>query len=350
MHRKGLVIGILILMLGVNIGSTFAGDADVKTMSSVGFDGNTLYVGGSGPGNYTSIQDALDEANNWDTIYVFKGKYLESIVIDKSINLIGEDRDITVIDGHWHDDFEVIRISADFVTIQGFTIKGSRKSGIVSISHNNTIKGNIIIDNGNGIQLGEDYEVYSHSNVIEENNIIWNHFVGISLVLSNNNVINKNIISSNKYHGIFLQSNDCNNNLITFNSISSHSNMGIWSFGNSNVIQRNTVFSNRDGIRITSCKYNIVQYNRISDNQDGIGIEYSYQTTVTENNINFNTRDAWIYGSFVMFFEGNWLKNNIFDSNYWGREQNRPKLILAWCIFIPFVIFDYNPTQEPYDI
>jgi len=36
LHRKGLVIGILILMLGVNIGSTFAGDVDVKTMSSVG--------------------------------------------------------------------------------------------------------------------------------------------------------------------------------------------------------------------------------------------------------------------------------------------------------------------------
>jgi len=33
-------------MLGVNVGSTFAGDADVKTMSPVGFDGNTLYVGG----------------------------------------------------------------------------------------------------------------------------------------------------------------------------------------------------------------------------------------------------------------------------------------------------------------
>ena len=30
--------------MSVNIGSTFAGDVDVKTMSSVGFDGNTLYV------------------------------------------------------------------------------------------------------------------------------------------------------------------------------------------------------------------------------------------------------------------------------------------------------------------
>ena len=34
-------------MIGVNIGSTFAGDVDVKTISSVGFDGNTLYVDGT---------------------------------------------------------------------------------------------------------------------------------------------------------------------------------------------------------------------------------------------------------------------------------------------------------------
>ncbi|GAG92840.1 unnamed protein product, partial [marine sediment metagenome] len=41
------------------MGSTFAGEVDVKTMLPVGFDRNTLYVGGSGSGNYTNIQDAI---------------------------------------------------------------------------------------------------------------------------------------------------------------------------------------------------------------------------------------------------------------------------------------------------
>ena len=61
--------------------------------------GNTLYVGGSGPNNYTSIQDAIDNASDGDTIYVYSGIYYENVVINKRINLIGEDRNGTIIDG-----------------------------------------------------------------------------------------------------------------------------------------------------------------------------------------------------------------------------------------------------------
>ena len=33
-------------------------------------DGNTLYVGGTGPGNYTAIQDAIDDAIDGDFLKV----------------------------------------------------------------------------------------------------------------------------------------------------------------------------------------------------------------------------------------------------------------------------------------
>jgi hypothetical protein len=33
-------------------------------------NGNTLYVGGSGPNNYSKIQDAIDNASGRDTIFV----------------------------------------------------------------------------------------------------------------------------------------------------------------------------------------------------------------------------------------------------------------------------------------
>ena len=102
--KKLIVIGIIILLVGMSVPST---GINVEKTSITSFDGNTIYVGGSGIGNYSTIQDALDVANDLDTIYVFKGKYLESLVIDKSINLIGEERDITVIDGSLNDDIEV---------------------------------------------------------------------------------------------------------------------------------------------------------------------------------------------------------------------------------------------------
>lgn len=109
----------------------------------------TIYVGGSGPGNYTSIQDAIDNASNGDAVFVFSGTYYENVVVDKSINLVGEDRNLTVIDGGGKD--KVVNISADGVTISGFNIRNSEGGwlgdGIEIHSNYNTISGNIISNN-----------------------------------------------------------------------------------------------------------------------------------------------------------------------------------------------------------
>ncbi|MCK4267103.1 MAG: nitrous oxide reductase family maturation protein NosD, partial [Thermoplasmata archaeon] len=58
-----------------------------------------LYVGGPGPGNYTTIQEAIDISIAGDTIYVYNGTYQEDLVINKGIALIGEDTANTIIDG-----------------------------------------------------------------------------------------------------------------------------------------------------------------------------------------------------------------------------------------------------------
>lgn len=54
---------------------------EIKTSSNIT---NVLYVGGSGKGNYTSIQDAINDAKDGYIIYVYPGYYNENIVINKS--------------------------------------------------------------------------------------------------------------------------------------------------------------------------------------------------------------------------------------------------------------------------
>jgi len=99
------------------------GTTVVKQSTRATLDGNTLYVGGSGPGNYTKIQDAINDSSDGDMVFVFNGTYVENLVVDKSIDLIGEDKNSTVIDGSGVGD--VVYISADEVNVTGFAVQNS---------------------------------------------------------------------------------------------------------------------------------------------------------------------------------------------------------------------------------
>ncbi len=82
MKMKCLAIGIILLFVGVTIAPAIAQETEKPLPTS---RGNWLYVGGSGPGNYSKIQDAIDNAFDGDTIIVYSGTYYEAITLNKQL-------------------------------------------------------------------------------------------------------------------------------------------------------------------------------------------------------------------------------------------------------------------------
>jgi pectin methylesterase-like acyl-CoA thioesterase len=99
--RKIIALGIMLLFLVMTISSTIGFNSESQSIKPLS-NGNILYVGGSGSSNYTKIQDAVDNASNGDTVFVYddSSPYNENVNVSKSISLIGEDRDTTIIDGN----------------------------------------------------------------------------------------------------------------------------------------------------------------------------------------------------------------------------------------------------------
>ena len=298
--------------------------------------GNTLYVGGSGPGNYTCIQDAIDNASNGDTVYVFSGIYNEFLSIEKSIQLIGEDRDNTIINASNSGDN--IKIISDNVVINKFTIQNSQReeySCIKVLSNNNIIKNVNMIYNSVGINL------ISSSNNLILNNYFLKNGDGIYSENSNNNLITENIIDNIQFRGIILiksientisynhimkselsvglQLSDYSSGThVHHNVISENKHRNIAVYSNDNLIEFNELKFSGMGISMdinSKASYNIIRYNNISFNSlYGIFLEGSQgsMNKIYLNNIFENGRNNIIGG-----------QNNIFDNgypsgNYWG--------------------------------
>ena len=363
--KKILSLIIMLMFLLMTVSSANEIYVENNSIKTVSF-GNTLYVGGSGPDNYTKIQDAIDDASDGDTVFVYddSSPYYETLVIEKSIYLIGEAKETTFIDANEQENADVILIKSDEVTIQGFTIQNAEggywpdyDNGIEIWSNNNTIKDNIIRDTTMGIQLGEqvDFQNYSNFNIIEENTITENEFAGIYFIISNDNMVKRNVITANGYHGVFMFG-DNNRNQIGQNIVSNHSQTAVLIHGGSNnTILQNHIVGNKHGITISYSSLNYVNYNNIYDNKINAFVDADSLNFIISK-LKFKER----------YFSHSW------DENYWGRIYLGPKPIICLLIltvpsliigqfletfvgfFIPFLLpipqLDWHPASEPYDI
>ncbi len=278
--------------------------------------GEISYVGGTEAGNYSSIQHAINEVSEGDTIFVFPGIYNESIVVNKTINLFGKDKNSTILDGN-EIGYYTILIQATSVNISGFTIQngtvGIYVVGYENVSNNNAITNNNITNNIGGIYLSNR----SSNNLISGNIITKNKGEGIRLYGSFNNKINGNIITENSAIGIalwelsqfnFISKNTIlnnqrgitlrrwsDNNIISGNNITKNSKAGIYlTYSFKNNLTKNDVENNNFGIYLEDSSENIISENYVTGNHHGIYLYDSSNNTIISDNIfSDNNEDIW---------------------------------------------------------
>jgi parallel beta-helix repeat protein len=263
-----------------------------------------IYVG-SGAGNHTtSIQDAIDNfAKTGDTVFVYAGTYLENVVVNKMINLTGEDRNTTIIDGGGG--VSVIRIEVDKVNVTGFTVINGNFGIRLFFTSNSTITNNIASNNDMGIYIQD-----SNGNNIVGNNASSNNNDGIWISRSDRNYITGNIAFLNSWNGIRLGSSNSNN--ITGNTLSSNDDgIALQNSSNNNIIGNDASSNIGNGIDLNlySLGNNIIN-NNILSNPIGIHLRYSNETSILNNNISNNGNGIELFSSYGNNITGNNISNN----------------------------------------
>lgn len=339
MKSKTLVI-LLIILLVANcfISFTYIEKCTASVLPKFYVDDN---YDSSTPGwqvdHFDEIQDAIDAAAPMgDRIIVYEGTYDGHLTINKTLDIFGEDRDITIIDGEHSGN--AVTISAPNVNISHFTIRNSgsnENDAVIKVNFGHSIiTDNIILEGEQGISIDNNTNNLIYDNIIETNdgdgirlnhsdhndityNTITGNDNGMFLYNSSDNTIDNNVVQDNNANGIFLNETSNNNDIID-NNISENSQNGIYlnDHCNYNTISTNTntikIHGNGDsGIRLENSSINTINSNTVNGNTNyGIMIVGS-DNIIQGNTISYNEE----HGMFLFADDNNTISDNTISGN-----------------------------------
>ncbi len=224
-HHWGTIC-FLVACLFLSALLTQVGGRSADTPASV------IWVSAKGAAEFSTIQEAINNATSGDTILVDAGTYYENIVVNKSITIIGANREATIIEGKGS--APIVYVPASNVSVENFTIRNGTfypHGGIHVYADRVSIKGNSIPNSNLGIYLYHCRQSFVADNEISNGNYgIWVDHGSTNTEIAHNIIANCQI-------GIYagLESN--------FSTISANSFRGNM-YGLELYTSNNTVFHN----------------------------------------------------------------------------------------------------------
>jgi len=245
-----------------------------------------------------SIQQAINMAENGDTVYVGGGFYYEgNLKLNKSIFLWSDEN--AVIDGQ--NKFETLTITVPNVKVQGFCFQNTGRTSIEDIAA-------IHIDKTHNISI--------------INNRIENAFFGILSEGSNTCRIEKNQISGiavdENVTGNGIHNWKCDSMQILSNSISGHRDGIYMEFVSNSTIAKNKSTGNlRYGLHFMFSNNDLYEGNTFQKNGAGVAVMFSKHVDMY-NNLFADNWGSSAFGLLLKEISGGNISGNIFKSNTTG--------------------------------
>ena len=301
------------------------------------------------PDEYPTIQAAIDNASAGDIVFVKEGTYYENLRIDKSMQLIGEDAEKTILDGN---------LSAS----TGFPPTMTKLSSPLTIIQDNvTVEGFTLRNAYTGIQLGGNHCTIS-------GNRITNVQYGIELFNASENSLTGNVIDSIKTNGYAIEVSHSSDNNIKVNQINSASigtaitdqllsRASVILTKNNNVSENNIENSKDCAIMLQFTNNNNFNRNNISTSKVGVSIYVANNNNFSNNDFINNTQqisaDEWYATQW-----GYSVSTNTWNGNYWSdyhsKYANATELDASGVGNTPYVIegnnTDYYPLVKQVDV
>lgn len=295
--------------------------------------GNTVIVDASGIGDYTTIQAAIDDANNGDIVQVTPGAYAENInFLGKSITVTGTNPENpgivagTIIDANGHSSVVTFdHHETNDAVLTGFTITGGIGTFVLTAADTNMYWGAGICCDDSSPTIIRNVITDNHGPAIMDgNNPIEATYGGGIVSMGGNPIITRNTIKGNSAYlgaAVAVVSGDAviSNNVIYANS-AVYGGAVVQMFGGK--LLSNTIVTNRGSFGGGACMlYDEIigsgfsKDNIISDNTQGGGLYADFNSL-------FTTTYEWIgppnpYEGEVIIIHSldYFLSNNVFNNS-----------------------------------